>query len=52
MIYTTADERTDQLRHEGVRNALALLKAGEPARALDVLLTSVERQAVVNGIRP
>lgn len=51
MIATTATERTDQLRHEGVRRTLALIVAGDTDAALDTLLASVADQARLNGVR-
>lgn len=52
MIATTAEQRTDQLRHQGVRMALEVLVDGDgwPV-ALAVLLNSVHEQARINGVR-
>lgn len=49
-VATTADERAAQLRHEGVRDAVALLGTGNHLPALGVLLASVEAQARLHGI--
>lgn len=48
-VGTTATERIDQLRHSGVRLALAMLADGWHDDALDVLRRSVEQQALLAG---
>lgn len=47
---TTADLAVPHERHLGVRTAVALLVADQPAVAWNVLARSVERQARMSGI--
>lgn len=48
---TTADQRVPELRNNGVRIAVQMILAGRREQALLVLLSSVETQARLSGIR-
>jgi len=48
-VATHPDQRIHELRHEGVRRSVGLLREGDPIAAFDGLAASVEHQAMLAG---
>lgn len=50
-VATTADQRVSELRNNGIRLAVKMLTYGRREQALLVLLSSVQTQARISGVR-